>query len=108
MGDWGWTIVDKSVRPNPAELGFGTAVRIRPNSFWGRSSESGRTRIGDDRPNPTEKHIKHDRNQSFGLILDVLGSKFVFPPLCTWTKQRVGTHCQSARSLTTRARFEDQ
>ena len=39
--------------------------------------ESGRTQIWDDRPNPAEKHIKHDRNQSFGQILYVLGSKFV-------------------------------
>ena len=29
-------------RPNPAELRFGTAVRIRPNSDWGRPPESGR------------------------------------------------------------------
>ena len=35
------------VRPNPAELRFGTAVRIRPNSDLGRPSESGRTQIGD-------------------------------------------------------------
>ena len=30
-------------RPNPAELRFWTAVRIRPNSDWGRPPESGRT-----------------------------------------------------------------
>ena len=41
-------------RPNPAELRFGTAVRIRPNSDLGRPSESGRTQIGDDLPNPAE------------------------------------------------------
>ena len=29
-------------RPNPAELRFGTAARIRPNSDWGRPPESGR------------------------------------------------------------------
>ena len=29
-------------RPNPAELRCGTAVRIRPNSDWGRPPESGR------------------------------------------------------------------
>ena len=29
-------------RPNPAEIRFGTAVRIRPNSDWGRPPESGR------------------------------------------------------------------
>ena len=28
-------------RPNPAELRFGTAVRIRPNSDWERPPESG-------------------------------------------------------------------
>ena len=39
--------------------------------------ESGRTQIEDDRPNPAEKHIKHHRNQGFGSILHVLGSKFV-------------------------------
>ena len=49
-------------RPNPAELGFGTSVRIRPNSDLGRPPESGRTQIGDDRPNPAEKHC---RNHSF-------------------------------------------
>ena len=62
------------VRPKPAELGFGTAARIRPNSDLGRPPESGRTQIEDDRPNPAEKHIKHDRNQSFGQLLHVLGS----------------------------------
>ena len=45
------------VRPNPAELRLGTAARIRPNSDLGRPSESGRTQIGDDRPNPAEKYI---------------------------------------------------
>ena len=43
------------VRPNPAELGFGTAARIRPNSDLGRPPESGRTQIWDGRPNPAEK-----------------------------------------------------
>ena len=51
---------------------------MRPNSDWGRPPESGRTQIGDDRPNPAEKNIKHYRNQSCGLILHVLGSEFVF------------------------------
>ena len=41
-------------RPNPAELRFGTAVRIRPNSDLGRPSESGRTQIWDGRLNPAE------------------------------------------------------
>ena len=65
-------------RPNPAELRFGTAARIRPNSDLGRPSESGRTQIGDDRPNPAEKHKNHDRNQSFDYFLHVLGSKLDF------------------------------
>ena len=67
-----------SVRPNPAELRLETAVRIRPNLDLGRPSESGRIQIGDDRPNPVEKHIRHDRTHSFGSILHVVNSKFVF------------------------------
>ena len=64
--------------PNPAELRFGTAARIRPSSDLGRPYESGRTQIGEDRPNPAEKHIKHDRNQSFGSIWHTWGPKLTF------------------------------
>ena len=44
-------------RPNPAELRFGTAVRIRPSSDWGRPPECGRTQIWDGRPNPAELRL---------------------------------------------------
>ena len=33
------------------------SVRIRPNSDWGRPSESGRTQIWDGRPNPAELRL---------------------------------------------------
>ena len=67
-----WGRPSESGRPNPA-CGDG-----RPNSDLGRPSESGRTQIGDDRPNPAEKHIEHDRNQSVGQILHIAGSKLSF------------------------------
>ena len=83
----GQILQDPPVRPNPAEPA--------------RPSESGRTQIGDgrpnpaelrlgtavrirpnsdwdDRPNPAEKHIKHHRNQSVDEIAHVLGSKLGF------------------------------
>ena len=53
IGHIGSTQDQTSVRIRP-ELGFETAARIRPNSDSGRPSESGRTRIWDDRPNPAE------------------------------------------------------
>ena len=51
-------------RPNPAEPArppesgrTRPSVRIRPNSDWGRPSESGRTQIWDGRPNPAELRL---------------------------------------------------
>ena len=55
---------DPPVRPNlaeparPPESGrTRPSVRIRPNSDWGRPSESGRTQIWDGRPNPAELRL---------------------------------------------------
>ena len=85
IADMAQPVTDTARRPNPSEPARPSesgrtrpSVRIRPNSNLGRPSESGRTQIGDDRPNPAEKHIKHDRNHSFGSISHVSGSKLNF------------------------------